>query len=359
MDLFGEEIVEDAEEETVISEEPVALSPRTAQHCLGHQQQQDNISSLFESGHMPHALVFSGEKGIGKSTLAYILAKKILAHGKDVSPNLIAQRVISGGHPDLLVIERPFDSVKGKQKDSVSVEETRKVAPFLRRTAAEGGWRVVIIDDADTMNRNAQNALLKILEEPPKNVVLILVAHRAGALIPTIRSRSRFIHFDPLDDETIKELLKLHGAEISASQRQILLQLSEGSFGRALQYIEEGGLETLDRILGLMQSYPSWNWPQIYVFADEIGRKGQEDAYRNFRALTQWAMQRLLLTKAKGGSQAAQPLDMDVFTGLLKNSSLESLARTCENLHSHFESVERANLDKRQGVVRAFSLLAA
>jgi hypothetical protein len=126
----------------------------------------------------------------------------------DVNPNdPVARRLASGGHADFFSTEKKFDEDKGVYKDTLEVAEIRKIAPFLRMTSSEGGWRIVIADDADSMTRSAQNGILKILEEPPRNSLLILVAHRAGALIPTIRSRARFINFLPFDSTALKELI--------------------------------------------------------------------------------------------------------------------------------------------------------
>ena len=368
MDLFGEEPApqkEAAKEEKaktvdMTTEKPEAdMGARSIKECLGHDEAKDRLTKLMTSERPPHALVFSGPKGIGKSTMAYHLARFLFGQGGSLPEDIIARRVASAAYPDLLGIERAIDPAKGKRKTSLDVAQIRKVAPFLRRTASEGGWRVVIIDDADTMNRNAQNALLKILEEPPEKTLLILVAHRAGALIPTIRSRCRVIPFQPLSDDIMTRLLLAAAHDLSPHDMDRIIALAGGSFGKALDYIEEGGLEMLKRILALIESYPVWDWPKIHVLADELARPAQDNAFRAYQNLMQFIWSQLVLTKAKGHNTAGMPLDSDVFAGLLQNSSLETLSKICENLHEHFETVRRANLDKRQGVLGAFSLMKA
>jgi len=90
------------------------------------------------------------------------------------SKHSVFHRVASSGHADLMTVEREFDEKKGRLKNDISVESVRRIHPFVRMTAAEGGWRVVIVDGAEYLNASSQNALLKVLEEPPKKTVLIL-----------------------------------------------------------------------------------------------------------------------------------------------------------------------------------------
>ena len=382
MDLFGEEptIEENPAPGSIAPDEaPEEFGhPRTMQFCLGHGTVEKKLLENFNADRLPHGLIFSGPKGIGKATMAYRFAKFLLKHGAtnpnqealfgdddapapatfDISPDEQAARLVtSGGHPDLMSVERIYDAAKNRYKAGVEVAEIRKVAPFLRMTAADGGWRVVIIDDADTMNRNAQNALLKILEEPPKNTILILVAHRLGTLIPTIRSRTQFIHFRPLPQDILQELLTRKGQGFNVEELDTFTHLSSGSFGKILQYVEEGGLDTLEKIISIFQSYPDWDWPEIHIIADSLGGKGQDQEFQNFQELLQWVFAQLTLAKARGQGIQSAKLNIEVFQSLLKNSSLERLLKICENLHSHFNRANVANLDKRQAVLGAFSLI--
>ncbi|MEM7618488.1 MAG: ATP-binding protein, partial [Pseudomonadota bacterium] len=167
--------------------------PHQSDLMIGHEAIETQLIGLINSNKMPHAIIFSGEEGVGKFTMAQRLARALLAHGIDdpsqdslfggdaprdnlqtleVKPDHpIFSKVASKGHPDLLTIERSIDSKTQKRKNEINVETARKVAPFLRMTSADGGWRIVIVNDADKMNRNAQNSILKILEEPPKHTL--------------------------------------------------------------------------------------------------------------------------------------------------------------------------------------------
>lgn len=354
MDLFGEEPQPEIEAETVEDLAPVPqgpLSPRTMDVCLGHDKQLNDLLARRDRDRLPHALILAGPKGIGKATFAYHLTKQLFGEKQRAM-------VASGGHPDLLTVERQLDST-GREKPSVEIAEIRKVPPFLHMTASMGGWRIVIIDDADTMNRNAQNAILKNLEEPPNNTLLMLVTHRLGALIPTIRSRAHVIGFDAPNLDIFTQLLARQGHHLSPGETENLYTLSSQSVGRALQLLEEDGLEILNRLLDLFQYYPEWNWAQIHVLADELGRKGQESSYQTFQRMTMALAHELMISKARNRPTSQNLFQTEALKRILQNSSLEKLSKICENLDEHFARVQGASLDKRQGVMEAFSIMRA
>src|SRR5262249_28907087 len=150
----------------------------------------------------------------------------------------------------------------------VVIDEVRRVAPFLRLTASQGGWRVVIVDDADTMNRNSQNALLKILEELPPKTLLILIAHRAGTLTPTIRSRCRLVTLQSPYIATFGKLLRMGQPDLSDTAVNVLYGIACGSTGQGLRLAKEGGLEAVARVMTLLEGWPRWDWKEIHVLAD-------------------------------------------------------------------------------------------
>ena len=117
-------------------------------------------------------------------------------------------RVAAGGHADLLTVERAYDPRRRRLRSEIVVEGAREITGFFRLTAAEEGWRIVVVDGAEEMNRNAANALLKVLEEPPRHALLLLVSHSPGRLLPTIRSRCRRFPLVPLAQEVVMRLLR-------------------------------------------------------------------------------------------------------------------------------------------------------
>ncbi len=355
------------------------LPPREASICLGHEAVEKNLLELIDTNALPHALILNGVKGIGKSTFAFRLARYLLKSGiqdgaqdslfgeaapanKATSLEIdkddpVFSRVMSGGHPDLLTIERPLDARKGTKKGNVDVETARKVAPFLRMTSSKGGWRVVIIDDADTMNRNAQNAMLKILEEPPKHALILLVTHRLGALIPTIRSRCRVINFNPLDLDIFKDLMaKEVGSQLKSEQMLTLNALAQGSVGNAQKIIQSEGLEIAEQILTLLENYPDFNWVDIHHMADQLGRAGQDEKFKMFETVFLWVIQNYIYALAKNEALPAPFLEPK-YNALFVNYDLKKLLEILENLQSHFNRVWFSNLDKRNGVIEAFNII--
>lgn len=368
--------LDDTAPSSAAEELPSLKPPRENQNVLGHEQHEQNLLALYNQGNLPHALIFAGQKGIGKSTFAYNLARFLLKQGGDDAGGLfgdtppsatsfriaeddpVARKVASEGHPDLLTIRRPIDDKKGSVKAEMPVEVVRKIAPFLRMTSSNGGWRIVIVDDAETMNRNAQNAILKILEEPPQKALLILVCHRLGAMIPTIRSRCRTLHFQPLSRDNILTIVKNGTGYISGTQQNLLADLSDGSVGQALAFHEEGGEEALREILLMLSGFPKWEWPIIHRKAEELGRFGApDDPYILFKDLLLWVCDSLLRSKAAGPQKLPEILRTDSLLALQNHYSLEQWIDICEKLKGHFSAVEFSNLDKRQGVLGAFSLL--
>lgn len=349
--------------------------PRASDQWFGHEGLEENILKQINSGSLPHALILSGPKGTGKCTFAFRIARTLFKAGiidpcqdslfgdapaeinsMDISrDDPIFSRVQSGGHPDLLYVGRTLDEKKGKMQDIVNVDSIRKVTPFLRMTSSSGGWRVVILDDADTMNRNAQNAILKILEEPPANTLLILVCHRIWAMIPTIRSRCRTLTMGRLAEGDMEALLQKAAPSLLDKERAVLISMAEGSIGRAIQLVEEGGLETLDDILAILNDWESWDWPYIHRLSNALSRK--DESYKAFARILEWIVSSIVFAKAKGETSLVAPLNSSALQNMMGHYSLEEWVEICDKLKAHFMTFQAANLDKRQAVLGAFTIL--
>lgn len=367
MDLFGESAKIVTESEEFTGEVPdIQAAPITTENItlLGHEKIETSLIESYNAQRLPHGMIFAGLEGIGKFQMAQRLVRFLMTRPKfdpnqnamfddteaepttlDCDPDHPAlRRIVSGGHSDLMVIERYYDSTKNKLAASVTVEQVRKINPFLRMTAGEGGWRIVLINDADTMNRSAQNAILKILEEPPKNTLLILVAHRPGSLLPTIKSRTQTYQFKALSHEHLKMIAadRMSGQELSD-----LATLAAGSAGRLLSLHEQGAAEMQQEISKIMAYYPKYKYSDIHVMADTVGRAGQDSAFQMFSFLLVQSLRQSIRQKARGEA----PADWT------KNLNLQDCLKICDNLEEHFNKIERSNLEKRLGVIEAFTLL--
>lgn len=215
--------------------------PREAERLIGHKAAEETLLRAI-NGQMPHAWVFGGLKGIGKATLAWRLAKALLQRGRARAPltsldsdplHPAVRRLMSGAQADVLSLRRPTDPKTGKIKNDLTVDEVRRLGDFYSRHAGEGGTRVAIVDSADDLNRNAANALLKTLEEPPPDSLLILIAHRPRALLPTIRSRCRMLPMQPLTEVETVRALDMVAPDLKNAAA--LARLSAGSVGGALE----------------------------------------------------------------------------------------------------------------------------
>jgi DNA polymerase-3 subunit delta' len=217
--------------------------PRETFALLGQDVALARASRALRAGRPPSAWLITGAPGIGKATLAYRIARYLLAYGAtDAGPedlsvppdNQAARQVAAQSHPGLLVLKRAINPKTGKLMTVLSVDEIRKLADFFGMTSGAGGWRVAIVDTADDMNDNAANALLKMLEEPPANAMLLLLSNAPGRLLPTIRSRCQRLELRPLDDAALETALVQYLPEMTPSERASLARLSGGSIGAAL-----------------------------------------------------------------------------------------------------------------------------
>ncbi len=213
--------------------EPGAQHPRAVYRLFGHERAETTLAEALEGGRLHHAWLFCGPKGVGKATLAYRFARALLGAKRagpkalDCDPaDPVVRRVAALSHPDLLVIRRGLND-KGRPRAEIIVEEARGLGAFFSLKPAEGGYRVAIIDAADDLNRNAANAILKTLEEPPPKAVVILISHAPGGLLATIRSRCRRLSLKPLDSAIL-------AAAMDGLVGEDALAFAEGRPGRAL-----------------------------------------------------------------------------------------------------------------------------
>ncbi|HEV2336428.1 MAG TPA: DNA polymerase III subunit delta', partial [Stellaceae bacterium] len=341
---------------------------------VGHEAAESTLRRLFQSGRLPHALMLSGPRGIGKATLAYRFARFILANGGGegssgglfggdgaedgrlaIAPDSgVFHRVASGGHADLLTVERAYDPRRRRLRSEIVVEDAREVGAFLRLTPAEGGWRIVIVDGADEMNRNAANALLKILEEPPRRALLLLVAHSPGRLLPTIRSRCRRFPLAPLAPAIVRQLLLRYHPDLPEPQAEALTALSGGSIGRALELAAAGGVELYEAVLALVSREPGIDPAALHGFADRLVRSDAEEAYRAVEELVAQLLARVAEAAARPRTGAAPTRDSAVLQRLGRRAPAARWAELRDEISRLFARTDALNLDKKQTILGAF-----
>ena len=279
-------------------------SPEEQSDLTGHDAEQQLLLDLWNSGHLAGSWLFAGPKGIGKATLAYRLARFILA-APDPENDLLGVRpttlsvpetdpvfrsVAQRSHPALKVIECGLkeDELKARQAlidagkpldpeierarkryDEIRITDIREAETFLHLTVGGNGWRVMIIDSADDMNPNAANALLKSLEEPPEKTVIILISHVVGKLLPTIRSRCRKLAVKPFESNALSDFLKSKGEDIPDADLRTLSLLAEGSPGKAVSLIKQDGVSLFKRLVSFFAAFPAVSVSGLYDFAEK------------------------------------------------------------------------------------------
>ncbi|KAB8124991.1 DNA polymerase III subunit delta' [Komagataeibacter medellinensis] len=233
--------------------------PRTCRQLVGHDAAWAQFLSVIRTGRLHHAWLLTGPEGVGKATMAFMMARALLGAMDHDSP--VGRRVAAGTHADLLVIARSVNEKSRKKtkkgaspplRREIVADDVRPIGTFLHRTAAEGGWRVVIVDGADYMNRTAANAILKILEEPPERAILILTAAMPGRLLPTIRSRCRVLSLSALDGAAMRTVLASLPDAPPTEQLEAILALAHGAPGRAVELLRAGGVELAGLVANVM-----------------------------------------------------------------------------------------------------------
>ena len=229
------------------------------------------------------------------------------------------------------------------------LDDVRPISLFLHRTAAEGGWRVVIVDGADHLNRNAANALLKLLEEPPAKAIMLLVCNAPGRLLPTIRSRCRSLRLAPLDDVVMREVLDQLLPDLSPHDRQSLVELAGGSPGRALALAADDGIALSGLVRDALSQSDRGPGLWCYDLADAILRR--DNGFSTFLGLLSSAISTTIRSAVRSGTEPARP-------GLLAARPGAAWAATCTALVRLRDETESLNLDKRQALLEGLSLLS-
>jgi DNA polymerase III subunit delta' len=226
-----------------LDQEPGAAHPRETFAFTGHETAEAALADALASGRMHHAWLVTGPKGVGKATLAYRFARVALGAQPtgprpfDVSPDdQVARRIAALSHGDLFVLRRGLNE-RGKPRSEISVDEARGLGGFFSLKSSEGGKRVAIVDAADDLNRNAANAILKTLEEPPSNTVLLLISHAPGGLLPTIRSRCRRLELRPLPEQQVRDTV---ATALDAPPDEAAVRFAGGRPGRAIALAAAG-----------------------------------------------------------------------------------------------------------------------
>jgi len=337
--------------------------PAENPELLGHEDAVRTLEQALASGRLHHGWLFHGRRGIGKATLAYRFAR-VLLRGEASRSGLhvdaadpVFTQVAGRHHPDLAVIEQERDQKTGKLKSEIPVDKVREAASKLHSTSAIAERRVLIVDGAEHLNRNAANALLKPLEEPPSGAVLILISHRPGQVTATLRSRCAKLPLQGLNDATLIELLAKHAPDLAAEARTPIVSMASGSIGRALELADGAWLETYEKVLKTLAAEPL-DALAIEDLASALSKWSAKEGFPAVIDLIQTVFGRII---AEATGRSGSPL----FAGEEKNLSslgsrqtLDRWAGLWEKIGRLSAAVDGVNLDHTQALAQILSAMA-
>jgi DNA polymerase-3 subunit delta' len=332
-----------------------AAHPRETFALFGHQAAEATLLDAYRSGRIPHAWLIGGAQGIGKATLAYRMARFVLANRDPLSPEVaraatlaidpmhpVARQTAGNAHGGLLTLERSLND-KGVLRQVITVDESRQTIGFFGSTAAVEGWRVCIVDTVDELNAAAANALLKVIEEPPQKSLFLLVANAPARVLPTIQSRCRKLPLRPLDEADVIRAASA-AAQLDPADPQLAeaAAAAEGSVARALTLLGGGALALQQRTTALLDGLPQLDPRALHALGDAMGGTDRATLAAFVDGVDRWVAQRLRA-------------DPDV------NANLPRLARLAEvwdKISRTARDTEAYNLERKPLVFSVFGMLA-
>lgn len=305
-----------------------APHPRATPRLIGHDAVEAAFLEAHAAGRLHHAWLITGPRGVGKATLAWRIARFLLATPPEEGGGLfeaaplpppqdldvpadhpVARRLLALSEPGLHLVrrggagatesEREKNAADGRFSQVIGVDRVRALGRFIHMSAVDGGRRVVIVDTADEMNSAAANALLKMLEEPPARTTLLLISHQPARLLPTIRSRCRELRMGPLTAPEMAEALAQAGIDPGSSP-EALAELARGSVGEAVRLLTLDGLTLYADIVAILASLPRLDRMRVVKLAEQVSGRAGEARLDLLLHLVEVALSRLARTGVCG-----------------------------------------------------------
>ena len=306
--------------------------PESRTEVVGHTAARATIEAALDASRLPGGILLHGPRGIGKATLAFDIAREVFARTGDESAEHVAAQVAAGGYPNLRVLRKaPRDTGKGFYT-AIRVEEVRGLIGESRMTRGRAGFRIVIVDSIDDCNPSSANALLKILEEPPPETLFLLVSHRPGGLLPTIKSRCQQVALRPLSDADVRKVL---GDQPGVEHA---VELAAGRPRRGFEALALGDNAGLTALQGWLRA-PANGAASVYLaVADALAADKDGASYAFGREmLTDW-----IAAEARNAANSGA------------KARLASATTLWDKATAAFADADEYNLDARQTLISLF-----
>ncbi|MEO1468093.1 MAG: DNA polymerase III subunit delta' [Pseudomonadota bacterium] len=339
------------------------LHPRETPALYGHHDAEAAFAAAWASGRLHHAWLITGARGIGKATLAYRLARALLAGEAppdrfDTPPGCpVAARIKAGSEARLTVLRRSLDRpgrADARLTKTIGAEETRALGRILALRVPDGGRRVVIVDAVDECSTQAANALLKNVEEPPERTYFLLLSHRPGGLLPTIRSRCRRLDLAPLGPADLTRALAGQEVEVDTAMAEGLAALGAGSVQAAHALVEAEGLALYTALAQLIApDGREVDRARLMALADSVGGRARADRYRMALELGVTLTARLARAAAGHPPRPAVPPEAPLLAAAEAAGAphARALAETAAAMADSAAAAQAANLDPARTVI--------
>lgn len=331
---------------------PLARPPRETVSLYGHHEAEATLLDAYRGGQFPHAWLIGGPHGIGKATLAFRMARFVLAQPLPSAPSVqkasslavdashsAARHIAAGTHGGLLVLERTLND-RGVLRTEISVENARATIAFFGSTSADGGWRICIVDTVDELNANSANALLKVLEEPPARSLFLLVSNAPARVLPTIQSRCRKLLLRPLEAADVARAVA-DATDAGAEDKAVkeAAGLAEGSVARALMLLGGETLGLQHKTEALLQALPQLDPKSLHGLGDSLAGNDRAALLAFVDTLERWM----------GAQLRRQAADLP---------RLARLSEVWENISRAVRETQEFNLERKPLVFSVFGMLA-
>jgi DNA polymerase-3 subunit delta' len=339
-----------------------APHPRDSHVLFGHAEAERDLLDAYRAGRLPQAFIVGGLAGIGKATFAWRLARFLLANPDPASAaaeaatdffvpgdHPAARQISALAHTDLFLLRRAWNEKTKKHFSEIRVEDVRRAAHMFQQAAGRGGYRICILDCAEDLNLSSANALLKLIEEPPPRSIFLIVAHKPGRVLATIRSRCRKLALNPLDPADVVQIVASLGppwSAVDAADLDAAIARAQGSMHDVLRLLDGRGVAFDAQLRGMLEGLPEVDWRKVHALADQVALRDNGNDYdAMLGSVFHWLDRKVRRGTEIGRCDPAR--------------RLAPYAEVWEKVTEAARETEALNLDKRPLVLSIFADLAA